>query len=679
MELGYLTKEGYLVEVDSFGQRTICESLRIDESKKTSEFLGVSRPLENMAPVQVTVWLHRKGWANPGERILRRGKGTLYRTRTGHYVIGRNWRKIRGMTADAYYWRPRPSVWPPFLWKGRFGAKPRQFFPPGRKCPFVFRFLDQTIVGCRRNGRTVELLGVESKEFVQFVIGKLSAKLEFEDESSAESFAKSFPNLGDTSKLDPVVQVDVQRGKSLTPNRRDRFRLLGRVSVVVGAPLVVLLLIIFLHLPLAVADPLVVIATVLAVSYIPAIFSFRKRLQLENRDLRLKWPQEYFRRWFSQFPQRTGAVIEMMKDLNVKLDPTMIDLRTLQDFLQRQPPATFLGAMALDISGYLAVAFLQTVGGRVRYTWRIDPGTGEPGLLLDDAYLTVHFLTKIREIWISKGKEPIDQWLWNGARLTQDRLAMQPITIYISLGFLKDLNTISQFHDELRKAMPVSLSKQVRMGEHVYRTTWIRKAPFEVVWNEIEKPPPGWPLATVVTVPFYNDTRSLEGRLEVNSPRSPAREDIAIVRFKNNDLVPLGVLLHNYLEVGPSYVKRSDPLTLRLVAVAQETQVITQRIHDLQSQAKEAIGPKNAPQGIPMDSSAFFMGRVLSIGELTNPFTGIPLWRVELNISGFSLDILVRKDKCTGTPQVGFYLSGIVWLIGDLLPSEASAAAEYIG
>ena len=57
----------------------------------------------------------------------------------------------------------------------------------------------------------------------------------------------------------------------------------------------------------------------------------------------------------------------------------------------------------------------------------------------------------------------------------------------------------------------------------------------------------------------------------------------------------------------------------------------------------------------------------------------IPLWRVELDISGFSLDILVRKDKCTGTPQVGFYLSGIVWLIGDLLPSEVSTAAEYIG
>ncbi len=126
-------------------------------------------------------------------------------------------------------------------------------------------------------------------------------------------------------------------------------------------------------------------------------------------------------------------------------------------------------------------------------------------------------------------------------------------------------------------------------------------------------------------------------------------------------------------------MKRSDPVQLRLVAVVEEAQVITQRIRDLQSQAKEAIGPKNAPQGIPMDSSALFAGRILSIREFVNPFTGIPLWRVELDISGFNLDVLVRKDKCTGTPQPGFYLSGIVWLIGDLLPSEASAAAEYIG
>jgi len=583
------------------------------------------------------------------------------------------------MTADAYYWRPRPSVWAPFLWKGKFPEKTRQFFPPGRKSPFVFRFLDQTIVGCRRNGRTVELLGIEFKDFVQFVIAKISAKLEFEDESSAESFAKGFPNLDDISKLDPVVQVDVQRDKRLVLTQKDRFRLFGRVAITAGTPIVVAALIIILHLPFAVADPLLVVATVLAVLYVPAIFNYRRRFQVENRDLRLRWPQEYFKRWFSQFPQRTGAVIEMMKDLNVKLDPATIDLRPLQDFLQRQPPNTFLGAVALDISGYLAVAFLQTVGGRVRFTWRIDSRTGEPGLFLDDAYMTVHFLTKIREIWVSKGKEPLDYWLWNGARLAQDRLAMQPITIYIALGFLKDLDQIAQFHDELRKAMPVSLSKQVRMGEHVYRTTWIRKAPFEIAWNEIEKPPPGWPLATVVTVPFYSDARALEGRLEVNSPRSPAREDLAIVRFKSNDLVPLGVLLHNYLEVGPSYVKRSDPLQLRLVAVGQETQVITQRVRDLQSQVKEAIGPKNAPQGIPMDSSAFFMGRVLSVGELVNPFTAIPLWRVELDISGFSLDILVRKDKCTGTPQVGFYLSGIVWLIGDLLPSEVSTAAEYIG
>lgn len=679
MELGYLTKEGYLVSVDSFGQRTICESLRIDESTKTSEFVGVRRTFERVAAVQLTVWLHRKGWANPGERILRRGSGTLYRTRTGYYVIGRNWRRIKGMTVDAYYWRPRPSVFAPFLWKGKFPSKPSKFFPPGRKCSFAFRFLDQTVIGCRRTGRSVQLLGVEFKEFVEFVIGKISAQLEFENEGEAESFAKNFPTVDDPIKIDPVVQMDVQREKRLSPTRKEKNKLLSMSLAVVGIPLAVLAAIIVLRLPFEIADTLQVIPTVLAVLYVPTIFNYRKRLRIENRDLRQKWPQEYFKRWMSQFPQRTGAVIAMMKDLNVTLDPSLIDLKSLQDFLQQQPPGAFFGAMALDISGYLGVAFLQIVGARARFKWVIDSRTGEPGLFVENAYLTVHFIQKIRDIWISKGKEPIDYWLWNTARMAQDRIAMQPIIIYISLGFLKDLGQISQFHDNMRKAIPISLSKQLRMGENVYRTTWIRRPSFEIAWNEIEKQPPGWSLATVVAVPFYTEARTLDGKLEANSPRSPAREDVAIVRFKNNELVPLGVLLHNYLEVGPSYVKRSDQLQIKTVAAVEEAQVITQRVRDLQPQAKEGIGPRNIGQGIPTDSSALFMGRILSVAELENSFSGIALWRVDVEFSGFKLELLVRKDKCTGNPQPGFYMSGILWLLGDLLPPETIPSAEYIG
>src|SRR5207245_10605991 len=110
MELGYLTKAGHYVEVDSFGRRTICKALRIDESKKSTEFLGVSRSIEALGQVQVTVWLHRNGWANPGERILGRSRARLYRTRTGHYVLGGTWRRIKGMTGDGYDGNATASV-----------------------------------------------------------------------------------------------------------------------------------------------------------------------------------------------------------------------------------------------------------------------------------------------------------------------------------------------------------------------------------------------------------------------------------------------------------------------------------------------------------------------------------------------------------------------------------------
>src|SRR5439155_22087002 len=141
MELGYLTKAGHYVEVDSFGRRTICKALRIDESKKSTEFLGVSRSIEALGQVHVTVWLHRNGWANPGERILRRSRARLYRTRTGHYVLGGSWRRIKGMTDDAYYWRSRPSVWAPFLLRGKFPVKTIKFFTPGCTLPFLLRLL----------------------------------------------------------------------------------------------------------------------------------------------------------------------------------------------------------------------------------------------------------------------------------------------------------------------------------------------------------------------------------------------------------------------------------------------------------------------------------------------------------------------------------------------------------
>ena len=679
MELGYLTKAGHYVEVDSFGRRTICKALRIDESKKSTEFLGVSRSIEALGQVQVTVWLHRNGWANPGERILGRSRARLYRTRTGHYVLGGSWRRIKGMTADAYYWRPRPSVWAPFLWRGKFPDKATKLFPPGRKRPFVVRFLDQTVTGSRREGRIVELLGFELKDFSQFVIGKLSAELEFEDEASAESFAKSFPAADDRGKLDTAVSVDVGRDKRLAATRREKLTLASCISSIIGIPSLIALLTIALHLPSSDTLPLLEISTVLAVLAIPSVFRYRRRLRSEIRDLRMKWPTEYFRRWTSQFPLRSGALIATLKELNVTLDPTMIDMRPLQNFLQRLPPDTFFGALALDISGYLAHAFLQIVGRGARFNWRPEVGTAEPVLVLDEAYLSINFLNKVRNIWISKGKEELDHWLWNGARVAEDRLALQPIAILIALGFMKEVNQLPQLHDDLRNAIPISLSKQQRMGEHIYRVTWIRKSPFDIAWTEIEKPPPGWGLATIAAIPFCSDTKTLEGKLEASSPRSPSREDLAIVRFKSNDLVPLGVLLHNYLEVGPAYVKRSDQLELKIIAAVEEAQVVTPRMRDLQSQVRESIGPKNMGQGIPMDSQAAFMGRIVSISETANPFTGIPLWRIGIDFSGFNLDVLVRKDKCGGNPQPGLFLAGTLWLVGDLLPSEPSPPSEYIG
>src|SRR5437016_8724319 len=74
----------------------------------------------------------------------------------------------------------------------------------------------------------------------------------------------------------------------------------------------------------------------------------------------------------------------------------------------------------------------------------------------------------------------------------------------------------------------------------------------------------------VLAIPFLSDAQEVTGRLDGSSPRSPRQEDVAIVRLSDLPLVPLGVEVRNFVEVGPTFSSRDGELTLHLNAVADK-------------------------------------------------------------------------------------------------------------
>src|SRR5207245_10431188 len=141
--------------------------------------------------------------------------------------------------------------------------------------------------------------------------------MEMEDNAYSEMFAKNFPAADDQSKLDTAISVDVRRDKQLAATRREKLTLASYITSIVGVPSLIALLTIALHLPSSDTLPLLDISTVLAVLAIPSVFRYRRRLRSEIRDLRMKWPTEYFRRWTSQFPLRSDALLATFIQLTI--------------------------------------------------------------------------------------------------------------------------------------------------------------------------------------------------------------------------------------------------------------------------------------------------------------------------------------------------------------------------
>ena len=682
MQLGYLSREGHLVTVDTLGTCHLFRAYRIDVGAGRLEFLGIPRPTETVEPVQVTVELHRKGWGAPGEVVVKRLAGTLLRTRTYHAIVGGTWKAIRPLYREALWAyggnvspaRPLLSTRPPVV-------RRKGTFPPGRKAPCIVLFHDASVKAVRREGARVRVYATELTEFTGFFLGKLEALIEFPTEAGAEEFARHFPRIENPATLDATARIEVDRSRKRVLSRGRKAAIGGAIA----AAILVTLGLLVLLAPVMRANPGVRSGiqgglTVFGIVSALGILSALRASRVERVDLSQKWPRTEFERWCKEAPGHGPAMVPFLKEIGVVLDPLKGTLEPLDRFLRAQPPDTFFGSLALDLSALVGAFVLAEIGRPVAFEWRLPRDPGHPVLSFPAINLWISPLSVVRSVWEEKGKETLDDFVRSCARQVQMAMAFRQITEVVGLGFLSTgWEDFEGLESRLSKDLAETPAESKVVGESHYRSRAVRYAPFEILFIEVETAGPTGPrFVPLYAIPSCDVVQTVHGQIEGGPPRTDLREDLALVRLEGAELVPIGVQVRNFLDVGPGFGERKGRLAIELRAVADEARVVSPRMRETRPEAKDFLAPMEpTPEGTPQNPYANFLGRVASLRELVNPLTRVPLWGVGLDITGFRLEVVVRKDRCDGMPQVGQYLTGSVWLLADL-EAPKSTPSPYI-
>jgi len=675
VELGYLTHQGQLVVADTLGRRTLFRAYRVDPAHPALEFLTLKRPLENLGRVRATVDFYPQGWGKPGKVVLRQTEANLYRGRTSHTLVGPTWKSLacfRLLTAD--------PVKPPTLTSSIL-ATPSLIgtsYPP-RGASSVLFIEDASVMACRRTNNIVELFATEQVEFTDFALSKLKATVEFPAVGAAEEFSSHFPKIADPAMLDPAVVLDIGRNASILWPKTP---LKGRVGLAIASVMIGLAAI---AVPLAIrsVESLVVggvLGTLLAIGIGITFVEYRNAYSAEILEFKNKWPRVTFERWTSDAPGHAAGFAFVMHEMGVNLDPEGGDLGPLDSYLRGLPADTFFAALAWDAAAYVGSILLREIGRPIPHEWRCDRTTGLPELHFTTIDLFVSPVYEVRAIWEKKEPTTLDTLVRTWARDVQVASAFQNLTEFTALGFLdhgrEDIQEFSQ--RVLEELTPVPGESRI-LGENHYRVRRLLYPPFDIEVIEVELQKHSGPeFVPAIVVPFCQPTQIARARLEGGSPKSPEREDLAILRLEGYELVALGVQIRNYLEVGPGFAGRAKPFPIHLLAVADELEVASPRLRNVRADAKEFIAPLAlSHEGVPMSPYVSLLGRITSVGEVVNPFRGLSLWRIGLDIAGFPLEVLIRKDRCRGLPERGYFVAGRVWLVANL-ESEEPEHAAYI-
>jgi len=623
VDLGCLGEEGELVVTDTLGHKVRFRAYRINESNKSFEVLGNARPVESLGEVTATAYLHRAGWSVPGEVVLKRSRARLYRGKTSHVLLGASWKSIECMHA-----REEPEVFGPYL--SNLTPQPVYF---ERDRPFFLLIDDTSVRGQRQSGTTVELFGVERREFLDFVIGKLRVVLEFEGTDNAAALASNFLAAHDLRTLDASTTVDISRSTENVPppKERDKSARHGK--------------------------------------------AYYRR---ESIDLRAKWPALAWTRWAASAEAHGAAFGRVMKEMEVLPDPNRIDLDAFDRFLRTLPPDTLFAAFLMDAASYVGLGFLGALGSRTRYHWTSIPGQPMPAMYFDEVNQYVSPAAWIAKVWVNKVPATLHATVAQWAFEIRGALAFRLRAEFSALGFSPSLTDgFKSLRDRLTDAAQHVPGSSRILGETHMEVRILSFGDYEVYYVTGEViDESGSRYLPVMAVPFSTRTRTWVGSLDGSSPRSPTREDVAIVRFRGNDLVPLGVQLVNYPDLGPSFAEQRGPLPLQTIAVAAKGQVLTPRLRQVRPEFKDFLAPIDGEDtGVPVSPYASVLGLIETVEETTNPFTNLRLWRVGLNVSGFPCDVLVRKDRCDGLPGVGNHFTGRVWIAAKMEPQSVSTGS----
>ena len=690
MQLGYLTTAGHPVVVDTLGGKVFYRGMQVSEDTRTLRTLSLVRPMESLGAVTLTVLLHRHGWGSRGEVVLRRSRARLYRTRTSHILIGDRWSSIDRLRRDVFMEkrmmvvsRPFDSTLPPIV-------NIPGISPPAGRAPFVVFIHDRDVKAVRLAGTHVHVYATETKEFTDFVLGKLTVVIEFPAGPSATEYARHFPRTTDPRSVDPGVKVEVDRSRKIvwTPSMKRALAVRAAIVLALSVPMFLIgisVLVSRVRDSVASASFVVLLGLVNGVVF-GTFFRWRlaRRFAREVLDYRSQWPRSAMERWAPEFRGHAAGFVHLLSEMGVKLDPTSLDLGPVDGFLRKLPADTFSGAFSWGAAALLGSALLAAIERDVGFEWRYSDQHRHPILVFDSVNLSLSPMVRIRNIWEAKAPETMDDFVREWSRFIQVRSAFQPITALSALGFLDgdpdDAAALDTFTEQMERALgPVQPESRV-LGETPFRVRRLVYGFFEILFCEAEVHRPSGPVfVPAIAIPFCTATQELRAGLEGGSPKSGMpREDVFPVRFAGYEMIALGVQARNYLDLGPDLGGRARDLSLKLIAVADRGEVITPRLRASRPETKDFLAPVNpSPEGLPFSAYANYLGKILSMRDLVNPYRNTPFWLILLDITGFRLEVLVRKDRCDGVPEVGQFIHGTVWLVADLELGGPSAT-EYI-
>jgi len=662
VQFGYLTEDAYLVTVDTLGFRALFKAIRINP-QGAMQFLGRDVPMEGLGPVSVSAMLHRKGWRDPGEAVLKRTRAHLFRTATGHVIVGSTWQTLRPLRwRSASVTHPYPWVFDPIPSR-RGGGKP----PP--RSPCVLLIPDASVKACRIRGPVVELLAVERKELTDFILGKVTVRISFPSEEAARRFASDFPRVEDPADVDAGVREDVDRSKKLVWS----WKLLARASPFTVSLAISLGLTLF---ALAFLGPL----SALRISSILGGVGIATWLYLPNHvrehrreavDHRRKWPRVLVERWVRDVDGYAAEFWRNLRDAGVTLDP-LGDLGPLDGYLRSLPPDTVFGQHAWGAAALVGTYFLARLGRPIDYEWTWWEDYGTPVLRFPSIeYLFAPFTTVIK-VWKRKERKTLDETVADVSRTVLRYAAFQSTAQkFAALGFFdkgwEDIDPFLEgFFAEVERIPP----EPWPLGEDRCLQRTLSYGPFRVRY--IEREVPGTSRAIpIFAIPSYPEAPSMRASVEAMGWEGGVPQDVLVVRVEGHELLPLGVQVANILETAPHLAEGASRVLVRLAAIADHAQMVTPRMRASRPEVTDAIAPTASTElGVPTVPYANLLGRIVSVEELGNALRGTPLWRLELDITGLRLPLLVRKDRCEGMPEVGHHASASVWLVAEVEAEE---------